>query len=72
MDPTNVCRTLQQDDFDDYVTSSKDPDTPLAEIVEEVSDFGNGTISTSNIGEYAVEVLEDTSLTGAFQDMHIS
>eukprot|EP00957_Ditylum_brightwellii_P167046 12717075-Ditylum_brightwellii.AAC.1 len=55
MDPTNVHGTLQQDDFDDYVTLSKDPDMPLAEIIEEVSEFGNDPIPTSNIGEYAAE-----------------
>eukprot|EP00957_Ditylum_brightwellii_P056243 4263256-Ditylum_brightwellii.AAC.1 len=66
MDPTNVHRTLQQNDFDDYATSSKDPDMPLAEIIEEVSEFGNDPNPTSNSGEYAVEVLEDTTLTGAF------
>eukprot|EP00957_Ditylum_brightwellii_P106662 8137223-Ditylum_brightwellii.AAC.1 len=71
-DPTNVHRTLQQDDVDGYVTSSKDPDMHLAKIIEEVSEFGNHPIPTSNIGEYAVEVLEGATLTRAFQDMHIS
>eukprot|EP00957_Ditylum_brightwellii_P087309 6645413-Ditylum_brightwellii.AAC.1 len=39
MDPINMHRTLQQDDFDEYVTSSKDLDIPLAEGIEEVSKF---------------------------------
>eukprot|EP00957_Ditylum_brightwellii_P057635 4370433-Ditylum_brightwellii.AAC.1 len=66
MDPINMYRTLQQDDLDDYVTSSIYPDMLFVERTEEVSEFGNHPIPTSNIGEYTIEVLEDTTLTGAF------
>eukprot|EP00957_Ditylum_brightwellii_P159981 12178124-Ditylum_brightwellii.AAC.1 len=68
----NQSGVLQCNDYNDFVIANNDPDIPYKKTAEETSEFTSAPIPTSNIGKYAVNVVEDASRSGAFKDMLIS
>ena len=64
---------LQKDDFDDFLTSTYDPDIPNTELNDNDEDaFNFDPIPTTNAGEFAYEVSDEMIKSGTFGDMVIS
>ena len=75
--PTTEDLLLERDDFDNYVTTSNDPDLPLEEDETEIGDDidNHGILDmyqSSNAGEYILDTTEDNQNKGTFNDVTIS